>query len=98
MSELRDSGGRFLPGSILRREVPIAPLREAFLRSDTSVQELARRLGWMRPDGYRVQRQLGIRPGSNGHGYPARERETMSYERALEICEALGIDPVDVDL
>jgi hypothetical protein len=25
-------------------------------------------------------------------------RETTTYERALEICAALGIDPVDVDL
>jgi len=78
-------------------EVPVAPLRKALLESGVSTSELARRLGWVRPDSSRVARQLGILSNvdSTGRSYV---RETTSYERALEICEALGIDPVDVDL
>jgi hypothetical protein len=33
----------------------------------------------------------------NGHGSPARHRETMSTARAYEILDALGIDPLDVE-
>jgi len=78
-------------------EVPVAPLRQALLDSGVTTSELARRLGWVRPDTVRVARQLGILPNIDGTGR-SYTRETTSYERALEICEALGIDPVDVDL
>jgi len=79
-------------------EVPVGPLREAFLTSGISAAELARRLGWTRPDTVRVARQLGLRHNHHGHGSRPYLRETTSHERALEILEALGIDPVDADL
>jgi len=79
-------------------EVPTDLIRSVFEQSGVSASELARRLGWLRPDSARVSRQLGITFDRNGHGSPIRNRGTMSYERAIEICEALGIDPVDVDL
>ena len=79
-------------------EVPVAPIAEAFARSGVTASELARRLGWVRPDTTRVRRQLGQLPDFNGRGYPITPRETMSYTRALEIAEALGIDPVDLNL
>ena len=78
------------------REVPVDGLREAFERSGLTSGELARRLGWTKPDGYRVYRQLGLTPHhSRGH---VEFRQTMSYDRALEIANALGVDPVDVGL
>jgi len=79
-------------------EVPLEPLRDAFLRSGVSASELARRLGWVRPDSERVRRSLGLKLDQNSRGYPPRLRETTSYERALAIADALGIDPSDVDL
>ena len=79
-------------------EVPIEPLRDAFLRSGLSTHELARRLGWVKPDNARVRRALGLYPDRNGRGTQPRLRETTSYDRALAIADALGIDPADVDL
>jgi len=79
-------------------EVPVAPLREAFLRSDVSAGELARRLGWTRPDSMRVARQLGLLQSHDGRSRQPYIRETTSYERAVEICLALNIDPADVGL
>lgn len=82
----------------IRDEVPVAPLREAFLRSDMTAGDLARALGWMKADHQRVARQLGLQHDTNGHGSPTRSRGTMSYNRAVQIAEALGIDPTEVGL
>jgi hypothetical protein len=78
------------------REIPVAPLRDAFQRSGVTASELARRLGWYRrtPDGERVKRQLGLYFVDNGRGKAMRETTTL--ERALEIVRALGLDPADV--
>lgn len=81
------------------REVPVQPLQEAFRRSGLTAAELARRLGWYRPDSVRVARQLGlISNGGRGHGSRPDMRKTMSRAKALEILDALGLDPVDVDI
>ena len=79
------------------REVPVDGLREAFERSGLTSGELARRLGWTKPDGYRVYRQLGL-TAHHTHRGRVEYRQTMSYRRALEIAQALGVDPVDVGL
>lgn len=67
---------------------------------------VAERLGWFTPDGYsdgpRVRRVLGLRPsywnGRNGRRYPPELQGFVTPETALRLCEALGLDPVDVGL
>jgi hypothetical protein len=76
--------------------VAVDPIREAFERSGVSADEVARQLGWMRPDGTRVRRQLGLITTYDGRG--RRVQQTIGRERALEIAEVLGVDPVDVGL
>jgi hypothetical protein len=96
------------------REVDLRPLREAFLASRLSADEVARRLGWMRfprrrrggkvygpheeADGSRVKRALGLRAHKSGQGSMPQLRQSCSYEMALKLAEAIGVDPVDVGL
>lgn len=98
----RDERGRWLPGCTVEREVPIAPLREAFKRSGLTAAEVARVLDWYdhrsRPDSHRVQRAFGIAPSGMGHGYAPKRIRSTTYERALMLADAIGIDPVDLDL
>lgn len=82
--------------SSLRKEVDVTLLREAFLRSGVSAHAVARELGWTRPDGARVRRALGI---SVQHSRGCRfYQRSMSYDRAVRIAEAIGVDPAEVDL
>lgn len=62
---------------------------------DFSWGELCRRLGWVqvKPDTSRLKRTLGLSPNSEG-----KLQESVNYETALLLCEALGLDPVDVGL
>ena len=76
--------------------VPVAPLREAFHRSGLSLYEVAVRLGWTRPDGQRVGRALGLHARMN-RGRRCRQNR-VDYRTAAQLCEAIGVDPVDVDL
>jgi hypothetical protein len=99
----RDARGRWLPGvGSGAREIPIAPLREAFERSGLTAAEVARRLDWYdhhgRPDGHRVRRALGMRPVGFGKGYGNKCIKTTSYERAVMLAEAIGVLPIDVEL
>lgn len=57
--------------------------------------ELCRRLDWMlvKPDTSRLKRVLGLSPNSDG-----KYQQTVQYETAVALCEALGVDPVDVGL
>jgi hypothetical protein len=96
------------------REVDLRPLREAFLASRLSADEVARRLGWMRfprrrrggkvygphmiADESRVKRTLGLRVHKCGRDSKSRLRQSCSYEMALKLAEAIGVDPVDVGL
>jgi hypothetical protein len=80
------------------REVPVAPLREAFLRSGLSRCEVARRMGWGNKAGYRASRALGLVPTPMRRGYPPKHIETTSYDRAVQLARAIGIDPTDVGL
>jgi hypothetical protein len=91
-----------------RAPVDPAPLREAFLRSGISANEVARRLGWMRPawgkyrspqpDQGRLTRALGLRPYNPGHGYPQRFRSGIKHETAEQIARAINVDPWEVGL
>lgn len=62
---------------------------------DFSWGEICRRLGWVveKPDTSRLKRTLGLQDT----GYGAFNK-TVQYETAVKLCEALGLDPVDVGL
>lgn len=91
------------------REIDLTPLREAFLARGERSVDVARRLGWEdvrgRADGQRVLRSLGVNPcyysiprgrnkGEKRRGY----RRTTSYENAVRMARAIGVDPVEVGL
>lgn len=85
-------------------ECDLAPLREAFLRSGLSAADVARALGWTcqahgRPhaDGPRVKRALGLKPQQNGDGL-VTTRQRCSYEMAVRLAAAIGVDPWEVGL
>ena len=84
------------------REIPVAPLRAAFLRSGMKRTDVARVLGWTDsrgcPDGQRFARAIGLVATPHGRGYGMQYRQTTSYERAVELAEAMGYDPVDFGL
>jgi hypothetical protein len=83
--------GGFRPG-----DVPVEPLREEYLRrDDLTPGEIARRLGWWKrpgvPNADRVRVQLGLRSyRSNGRRLT---RQRVRYERAVELAEAMNMDP-----
>jgi hypothetical protein len=88
-------------------EVPVAPIRDAFLRSGLSASEVARRVGWMRTrrtrrspvaDATRVRRTLGLAQYDPGHGHEKRFREFCDPEMAWALAKACGADPMDVGL
>lgn len=79
--------------------IPNGPVREAVLRSGISLAELARRMGYMRPDSTPLRRSLGLVAYVDVKRHRAAGRWTqpsITYEMAERICEAAGIDPVDV--
>jgi hypothetical protein len=45
-----------------------------------------------------VSRKLGLAPTTNGRGVPPHVHAVVGYQRALELCEVLGIDPVEIGL
>jgi hypothetical protein len=53
---------------------------------------------YMIADGSRVKRTLGLRVYRGGRGSMPRLRQFCSYEMALKLAEAIGVDPVDVGL
>lgn len=93
------------------REVDLAPLREAFEVSGRSAADVARAMGWFctnkfggrgKPqtvaDGPRVRRALGLRPEQTKAGYPPALRQRCSYEMAVRLAHAIGVDPHEVGL
>lgn len=81
-----------------KKEIPTARVRAAFERSGVPKNVLAERLGWTRPNIDKLNRALGYRPDSNSRPpYVRKEvRQTMSYELAVRICEAINASPFDV--
>ena len=84
--------------------VEVAPLREAFLvrRAEEGLTpgEVARRMGWyhvgtgrgagqVRADSQRVRRQLGLAQHSGD------VRQYTAYARAVQLCCAIGADPLE---
>lgn len=82
---------RYAPGRI--GKVPVAPLREAFLRSPMTAAEVARDLGWWAgkdADSARVKRTLGLRDDCNGAGRHSR-RTVADAETVRLIAEVIGV-------
>jgi hypothetical protein len=71
-------------------------VREAFERSGLSLSEVAKNLGWVTqvPDVGRVSVMLGLKPDPKYK----RPHVTMRHDNALKLCEAMGLDPVDLGL
>lgn len=89
------------PGVVGARSVDIIPLRQAFLRSGRTAGSIAIELEWFRrghPDSNRVTRSLGISPYHQSRGRRPRCVERTSYERAVMLAQAIGVDPVEVGL
>lgn len=76
-----------------RREIAVAPLREAFLRSGLSKGEVARRMGYMRPNIDKLNRALGLRGDSNTRGVRLYGRQFTTYATAAKLCEIIDGDP-----
>jgi hypothetical protein len=77
--------------------VPVAPLREAYLRavsSGESERAIATRMGWCGSDGHvdtrRLHRTLGLKPMANGY-----TNKRVAYRNAVLLAKALGLDPID---
>lgn len=87
--------------ALTRYEVPVEQLRDALQkaveRGETTYSEVARRMGWMKPDGFRVRRAVGIAK-SYARRSGRQQQEFMSYDLAMALAEAIGVDPVDVGL
>lgn len=77
-------------------QVPVDTIRQALKDSGMSQRELARNLGWFRyqPNTDKVRRSLGL--AGSGGGKPRQSHVT--YERALELIEGMGLDPVEYGL
>lgn len=87
---------KIAPGRV--GKVPVAPTREAFLRSGLPASEVARRLGWHSghaTDASRVLRTLGLRDTANGSGVRTR-RTVADAEVVGQIAEAIGLMPWEV--
>lgn len=79
-------------------QVPNEPLRERYARLAAQQEDIAEvvalRCGWLRgqrhPDTQRVRRTLGLDADS-----AQRVRKTVSYENAVRLADALGLDPFE---
>jgi hypothetical protein len=78
--------------------VPIELLREAFERSGITRSELARRMGWLQPQAWRVSRALGYSVDTNSRGVRKQPREHVTLAMAYRLIEAMNVDPIDIDI
>lgn len=86
--------------------IDVTLLREAYLHSELSASEVAKRIGWLHDDGKgymkgdtsRVQRTLGLKPYDPGNGSPIKYRTEIRYETAELIARAINVDFRDVGL
>lgn len=75
--------------------MPVGPLRDAWERSGLSLSTVARRLGRVyggQADTTYVRRRLGL---ASHHG---AIQTHVGYDVAMQIAQALDVDPVDVGL
>jgi DNA-binding Lrp family transcriptional regulator len=84
-----------------RHRFPVGPLREAFERSGKSTSDVARGMGWFKPNGDtqegNVTAVLGLRavPTRKGCRYV---RKTVDIDTAERLAKAIGVDPWEVGL
>jgi hypothetical protein len=82
--------------------VPVEPFRKRYEELGERPSTIALRLGWlnsdMTPDTSRVKRRLGIMPYNMGRGYGLTRNSTVTYNVAVQLCEALNMDPWEVDI
>lgn len=93
------------------REIDLAPIREAFHASGLTARHVAEQLNWTTvkyrsrrypggrryPDSYRVRRTLGLSLDHDMDGN-RRHRARCSYETAVRLITAMGLNPVDFGL
>lgn len=78
--------------------IPCTTIQKALDDAGISVNELARRMNWYRPpvpNVDRVRRALGRKPAN---GSRKKIQQTVTYERALELIVAMGLEPADYGL
>lgn len=85
-------------------EIPVEPFQRRFeeLKSQgVLAADIARKLGWVTPqgtaDGPRVTRRLGLRPHRNGKG-KLTQTQQLSYGMACKLADAMGLDPWEIGL
>jgi len=71
-----------------RDTVPVEPFREAFLASGRSAADVARSMGCYST---RLRRMLGLVPDTSGY-----TNQRVSYANAVRLCDALGLDYVEM--
>jgi hypothetical protein len=77
--------------------VPNMELKAAYLASSIGISEVARNVGWLKtgkPDTARTKRALGL----IANGANKKPQEKITYDNALALTSALGLDPRDVGL
>ena len=68
--------------------VPVEPFREAFLASGRPGRAVALAMGC---DSTRLRRMLGLVPDTTGY-----TNQRVSYANAVRLCDALGLDYVEM--
>lgn len=76
--------------------VAVGVIQRALDDAGISESELARRLGWFRsqPNVDKIRRALGKH--QSGGGKP--RQKSVTYDRAVELIDAMGLEPVDYGL
>lgn len=83
--------------------VPVDTVRAMVQDSGMAYAEIAAACGWFRkgiPDGPRITRMAGVRPGSTHKGLPGhgKPQASVRYATAVHICNSLNLYPVDYGL
>lgn len=75
--------------------VPVEVMIDAIERTEYTLPEIARALGWVRtqPDTLRLKRTLGLLTRRCSTKSEDVRNRMVSYDVAVKICEAAGIDP-----
>jgi hypothetical protein len=89
--------------------INVKPLRDRYYyltqQRGYTAADIASWLGWYRvwgksnqPDAQRLMKRLGVVKGYDGKSRSMLRQSVITEAKALEIAEALGLDPVDIGL